>query len=115
MNRGKKTRRIGIIVTIITLIVIVIVSNININDVTYVESGLGVVIMPIQNGLTYLKNWISGNNAFFTNVNTLQDENRALREKNSELEQSLRELEIIKLDISENRIKYKDNQQIGYI
>ena len=25
------------------------------------------------------------------------------------------ELEIIKLDISENRIKYKDNQQIGYI
>ena len=27
--------------------------------------------MPIQNGLTYLKNWVSGNNSFFTNINNL--------------------------------------------
>ena len=78
--------------------------------------------MPIQNGLTYMKNWFSGNNTFFTNINTLEDENKQLKEKNSELEQQLRELEIIK---SENstlkeyvnlKDKYTDYQTIpGYI
>ena len=96
MNRAKRTSKIGIAITIITLIVIVIVSNIKINDVAHIETGLGVLVMPIQNGLTYLKNWFSGNDTFFTNVGTLQEENQELKKKNSELEQSLRELEIIK-------------------
>lgn len=96
MQRNKKTSIAGIIITIVILIIIVIVSNIKIEDVTYVESGLGVLVMPIQNGLTYLKNWIFGNNDFFTNINNLQEENKKLKEKNTELEQSLRELEIIK-------------------
>ena len=52
--------------------------------------------MPIQNGLTYLKNKISGNGTFFTDINHLKEENEKLKEKNSELEQSLRELENIK-------------------
>ena len=52
--------------------------------------------MPIQNGLTYLKNWASGNNNFFTNINNLEEENKQLKQKNIELEQSLRELEIVK-------------------
>lgn len=96
MQRNKKTSIAGIIITIVILIIIVIVSNIKIKDVTYVESGLSVLVMPIQNGLTYLKNWIFGNNDFFTNINNLQEENKELKEKNTELEQSLRELEIIK-------------------
>ena len=96
MRKNKKTSVIGVIITIIILIVIVIVSNIKIEDVTYVEGGLGMFVMPIQNGLTYFKNWVFGNNSFFININNLQEENQKLREKNSELEQSLRELEIIK-------------------
>ena len=52
--------------------------------------------MPIQNGLTYLKNWITGNNDFFTDISKLKEENKELKEANSNLEQSLRELEIIK-------------------
>lgn len=59
MHKNKKTSVTGIIITIVILIIIVIISNIKIQDVTYVENALGVVIMPIQNGLTYLKNWIS--------------------------------------------------------
>ena len=79
---------------------------------------LGKIVMPIQNGLTYMKNWFSGNNAFFTNINNLQEENEQLKQKNSELEQSLRELEIVK---SENstlkeyvnlKDKYTDYQTI---
>lgn len=59
MRKNKKTSIIGIIITIIILILVVMISNIKIEDVTYVETGLGKLVMPIQNGLTYLKNWIS--------------------------------------------------------
>ena len=59
MHKNKKTSVIGVIITVIVLIIIVMVSNIKIEDVTYVEKGLGVLVMPIQNGLTYFKNWIS--------------------------------------------------------
>lgn len=96
MHRIRKTSMIGIIITIIILIIIVIISNIKVNNVTHIESGLSMLVMPIQNGLTYLKNWIFGNDEFFTNINNLQQENEELKKKNSELEQSLRELEIIK-------------------
>lgn len=54
--------------------------------------------MPIQNGLTYLKNKISGNDTFFADIDNLQSENEELQKRNSELEQSLRELESIKAE-----------------
>ena len=54
--------------------------------------------MPIQNGLTYLKNRVSGNSTFFTDISNLKSENQDLKEKNSQLEQSLRELENIKTE-----------------
>lgn len=96
MHKPKKTGIVGIIITIIILIIVVIVSNVKIDNVSFIESSAGVFIMPIQNGLTYLKNWIFGNNTFFTNINNLEEENKQLKEKNRELEQSLRELEIVK-------------------
>lgn len=96
MQRNKKTSIAGIIITIIILIIIVIISKIKIEDITYLENGLGSLVMPIQNGLTYLKNWMFGNNEFFTNINNLQEENKKLKERNTELEQALRELEIVK-------------------
>lgn len=96
MYTSKKTSIIGVIITIIILIVIVIISNIKIDNISFVETTLGKLVMPIQNGLTFLKNKIAGNNDFFTDINNLKEENEELKEKNSELEQSLRELEIIK-------------------
>ncbi len=54
--------------------------------------------MPIQNGLTYLKNKVSGNSTFFTDISNLKTENQQLKEQNSKLEQSLRELENIKTE-----------------
>lgn len=96
MPKSKKGKVTGIIITIIILIIIVIISNIKIDKVSVAESTAGIFIMPIQNGLTYLKNWISGNNTFFTDISNLKEENEKLRKTNSELEQSLRELEIIK-------------------
>lgn len=122
MRKNKKTSIIGIITTIVLLIIIVIISNIKVNDVSSIENTMGMLVMPIQNGLTYLKNWISGNSTFSTDISNLKEENKQLKEKNSELEQSLRELEIIK---SENTIlkeyvnlkeKYSEYETIpGYV
>ena len=97
MYRNKKTGIIGIIITVIILILIVIFSN-GENNSNFFENAATNLIMPIQNGLTYLKNKISGNSTFFTDINNLQNENEELRQKNSELEQSLRELENIKTE-----------------
>ena len=92
----KKTSIIGIIITIIILIILVFVSNLNVENLSYIENVVSKVVMPIQNGLTYLKNKITGNNTFFTDISKLQEENEELKKKNAELETTLRELEMIK-------------------
>ena len=96
MYKNKKTGMIGIIITIIILILVVILSNTNIQEISYIENIFNSIVMPIQNGITYLKNKIEGNDSFFTDIDQLRAENEDLKQKNSELEQSLRGLEIIK-------------------
>lgn len=95
MYRNKKAGMLGIIITIIILIFIVIFSNGD-SDSSFFENMASNLVMPIQNGLTYLKNSLSGNSTFFTDINNLKEENEQLKQENSELEQSLRELENIK-------------------
>lgn len=96
MYKNKKTGIVGIIITIIILIFLVIITNTDVAKVSYIENVVSTLVMPIQNGLTYLKNKIAGNNSFFENINNLQSENEELKKKNSELEQALREFEIVK-------------------
>lgn len=98
MYKNKKTGMVGIIITILLLIAIVFLSNLNLQKLSYVENSLNKLVMPIQNGLTYLKNKMNGNNSFFTDIQNLKEENEKLTEKNSQLEQSLRELEVIKAE-----------------
>ena len=95
MYKNKNTGIIGIVITAIVLILIVAFSNRDVNT-TFFENFANKLVMPVQNGLTYLKNKISGNNTFFTDVSNLKTENAELKKRNSELEQSLRELENIK-------------------
>ena len=95
MYKNKKAEIAGIVITIIILILIVVLSNVD-SGTSFIENAASKLVMPIQNGLTYLKNTISGNNTFFTDINNLKQENEELSKKNSELEQSLRELESIK-------------------
>lgn len=95
MYRNKKNGIIGIIITIIILILIVIFSNGKENG-NFLENIATNLVMPLQNGLTYLKNKLGGNSTFFTDINNLKEENQELKEENSKLEQSLRELENIK-------------------
>ena len=114
MYKKKKTGIIGVVITIIILIFLVAVTNTDIAKMSYIENIVSTLVMPIQNGLTYLKGKLTGNDSFFEDVNKLKEENEQLKKKNSELEQSLREYEIVK---SENdtlkeymnlKDKYKD-------
>lgn len=96
MYKKKKNGVIGVVITIVILIIIVILSNINIENFSHIGGALGSFVMPVQNGLVYIKNKIQGNSTFFSDITTLKEENEKLKGKNSELEKSLRELEIIK-------------------
>lgn len=118
MYGKKKYGVIGIIVTIIILILLFVLTDTQNSNLSYFENIANKLVMPIQNGLTTLKNRISGNSTFFTDINNLKEENEKLQQRNSELEESLRELEIIKaenetlkqyLELAE---KYSDYQTI---
>ena len=78
---------VGIIITIIILIVLVIVSNLKLEKWSYIGNTFSSLVMPIQNGLTYLKN-----------KKELKAENENLKNENSELEKKARELEIVKAE-----------------
>ena len=80
----KKTGIVGIIITVVILIVLVFVSNLNLENLSYLENIVSTVVMPVQNGLTYLKNKITGNQTFFADINNLQKENEELKNKNAE-------------------------------
>ena len=98
MYKNAKTGMDGCIITLILLLILVNTSNIQVDKMNSIENIFSAIINPIQNGITYLKNKIAGNDSFFTRVNELKAENEELLQKNSELEQSLRELEIIKAE-----------------
>ena len=98
MYKNKKVGIIGIIITALVLIVLVVLTSVDINKFSGTESVFSKLVMPVQNGLTYLKNKIHGNNTFFEDINNLKEENEELLAKNRELEEQLRELEIIKAE-----------------
>ena len=100
MHKNKKIGKIGIIITLAVLILLIILTNIGTNRFSGTENIFNKLVMPIQNGLTYLKNKIAGNSTFFENINNLKEENDKLTIEKQELEQKLRELEIIKAENS---------------
>ena len=96
MEKDRKGGIVGIIITTVILILLVIFTNTDSEKISVVENIASSIVMPIENGLTYLKNKINNNDKFFENIDQLKTENKALKEKNSELEKQLREYEIIK-------------------
>ena len=71
----KKTSVVGIIITIVILILLVFLSNLKLENISYLENALSKIVMPIQTGYTYLKNKVTGNTSFFTNMEELKTEN----------------------------------------
>ena len=98
MERNNKSGVVGVTITIIILVLLVVFTNRNTENISTLENFANVVIVPIQNGLTYLKNKVNNNDKFFENVNELKTENEQLKQKNNELEKSLREFEVMKTE-----------------
>ncbi len=98
MYKNNTTGILGVVITIVLLIILVILSNVNIEKLSYIEGAVNKIVVPIQNAFIMVKNKISGDDAFFTNVANLEQENEELKAKISQLEQAQRELEIIKAE-----------------
>lgn len=98
MNRNKQSNILGGIITLIILILLIFLSNVEIDKLSYIESAVNSVVTPIQRVFADLKNKIQGNSQYFTDIENLQIENEELKKRNSELETELRELESIKAD-----------------
>ncbi|MCI9365114.1 MAG: rod shape-determining protein MreC [Clostridia bacterium] len=94
----RKTGIIGIVITVVILILLVFLTNLKLESLSYIENAVSTIVMPIQTGYTYLKNKVTGNSSFFTNMDNLKTENEELKNRNSELEQQLRELEIMRAE-----------------
>ena len=98
MQTNKKTGTIGIVITIIILTALVIITNIDVSNFSNLEKYTNKIVMPLQNGLTYLKNKIRKNNSFFEDISKLRDENKNLKDQVNELNKKVTELEIIKTE-----------------
>ena len=96
----KKSGIAGIVITIILLIILVFISNLKLNQFSYVENAFSNLVMPIQSGITFIKNKLSGNEDYFATMDTLKEENEKLRQRNIELEEALRQLEVIQSENS---------------
>ena len=98
MQKSKKTGIIGVLITIIVLTTLVIFTNINTSHFSFVEGIANKFVMPVQNGLTYLKNKMAKNTTFFEDINNLKKENEDLKNENEELKKELSELGIVKAE-----------------
>lgn len=98
MNRNKQTEILGGIITLVILILLVFLSNVEVDKLSYIESVVSSIFNPIQRVITDSKNKIQGNTSYFSDMDSIRAENEELKNKNSELETQLRELEIIKAE-----------------
>lgn len=98
MGRNKQNGLLGEIITLVILILLIFLSNIQTSKLSYLESLGSKIINPIQKIFVDVKNKITGNTSYFNTMEQLQTENEELKEKNKRLEENLRELEILKAE-----------------
>ena len=66
MNRNKQSNILGGILTLILLILLIFLSNVQIDKLSFIESAVSSIVTPIQRIFTDLKYKIQGNSAYFT-------------------------------------------------
>lgn len=96
MYKKKKNNIFGICITIILLIILVLLTNIENGKLVLLENCVNAIVSPIQTGIIYLKNKINGNDAFFSDIDMLKEQNESLKKENELLKQDQRELEVIR-------------------
>lgn len=93
--KKNKTSAIGIIITIVILILVVVLSNLPADKSYFFSNGVNRLFLPIQNGLIFIMDKISGKDQELSDIDKLKEENQKLKEENTKLKEDVRELEII--------------------
>ena len=99
--RESKFKKFFVIVFIIVVFILIGFTNGNNRKVTVIETLISEMITLPQKGYIYAKNWITKDMDFFKQVESLENENKELKEKNDELNAKLINYEVI---LSENSI-----------
>ena len=99
--RESKLKKIFVIIFIIIVFILIGFTNGNNRKVTVIETLISELITLPQKGYIYAKNWITKDMDFFKQVESLENENKELKEKNDELNAKLINYEVI---LSENSI-----------
>lgn len=106
-------KRFFSIVAVILLFLGIGLTNGKARNVSGVESFLSEIILLPQNGFTYLKNWFSKNELFFSDIEQLKDENDSLKQENEMLKNKMMDYEIL---ASENKtLKEQARIQDSYL
>ena len=66
MGRNKQSGILGAVITIVILIILIFLTNVKTEKLSFLESAVGSIVTPIQRVFTDLKNKIQGNSAYFT-------------------------------------------------
>ncbi len=111
MYRDNKNSKLGIVITIVILVFLVVITNLNNNIWSRIANPFTKITMSVQSGITYLKNKISKNDDYFASVDDLRTKNEELKKENEELKQKKQELEILKAENKtlKEHVKLVDN------
>ena len=72
MNRNKQSNILGGVITLIILILLIFLSNMKLNKLSFLEGIVNSVVAPVQRVVTDLANKIQGNSAYFADIQSLQ-------------------------------------------
>lgn len=98
MYKDNKNSKLGIVITIVILIFLVIITNLDNNIWSRISNPFTKLTMSVQSGIIYLKNKISKNDDYFATVDDLKSKNQDLKKENEELIKEKQELEILKAE-----------------
>lgn len=98
MGENRHIGIFGTLITVIILILLIVLTNVDTSKLSYFQSLSSNFTTPVQTTFTKIKNKITGNSNFFVTMDELTNENEKLSAKNSELEKQLREFETIKAE-----------------
>ena len=95
MKNGK-TSVIGVLIATVILIVIIVVSNWGNEKMSFIQNGVSLITIPIQNTFAFVKDKINNNDQEISDIDSLKNENKELRDENTKLKEAERELEVLK-------------------
>ena len=98
MYNDKKNGKIGIIITIIILVFLVIITNLDNAILSKISNPFTKITISVQGGIVYAKNKLSKNNEYFTTLDNLKEQNEQLRAENEQLKNERQEMEVLKAE-----------------